>query len=183
MLAARLNAVPADLEKEYYLSRDLLNSGAGTPVDRAYAYMIVKQLCFAGMERYNANNEFNVPFGHYKKFVNKLTFDHHNFLSTNSVQLMDAVQAINMARVNDFIFVDPPYMDRAGYKFDTDHEDLLYALKHTNAKFLLIHSDNDWYRNNYNFANITEYENTYAQRFGKDKDHSNAQCKHLYITN
>ena len=58
-----------DLEKRYYDARDIINEDDPEPYDLALSYIIVRQLCFSGMERYNAKGEFNVPFGHYKKFA------------------------------------------------------------------------------------------------------------------
>ena len=49
----------------YYSSRDVINSPNGyTPLEWAVAYIVVRQLCFSGMERYNRDGQFNVPFGH-----------------------------------------------------------------------------------------------------------------------
>ena len=48
---------------------------------------------------------------------------------------------------------------------------------------MIIHSDHEFYRENYKDFNIIEKDFAYAQRFGKDKDHSGASVKHLYITN
>ena len=50
----------------------------------------MRQLCFSGMERYNSEGKFNVPFGHYKKMSCNLSPDHHNFFTkkaTISIQM------------------------------------------------------------------------------------------------
>ena len=76
-------------------------------------------------------------------------------------------------------------------------------------KWMIIHSDHEFYRESYRDYNIIDKDFTYAQRFGKDKeksqaptidsfvdeniekdekpevlkDHTGAKVKHLYITN
>ena len=50
-----------------------------------------------------------------------------------------------------------------------------------NSNFGTIHVDNSSV--DYKDFNIIEKDFAYAQRFGKNKDHSGASVKHLYITN
>ena len=59
------------LQEAFYAARDVINNPEKfTPLIQAISYIIVRQLCFSGMERYNAKGEFNVPFGHYKNDPN-----------------------------------------------------------------------------------------------------------------
>ena len=56
------------LEEIFYSSRDIINDpDSYSDLEYAIAYIVVRQLCFSGMERYNSEGKFNVPFGHYKK--------------------------------------------------------------------------------------------------------------------
>lgn len=58
-------------EEAYCRWRDLDRGGglAGMPAwQRAARFCVVSQLAFSGMRRFNADGEFNVPFGHYKRF-------------------------------------------------------------------------------------------------------------------
>ena len=179
-----------DLEQEYYAARESINQpwDCVDQLQRALSYIIVRQLCFSGMERYNIKGEFNVPFGHYQKFSCNLQPDHHNFLKkkciVNCGSFVDLFDQIN---ADDFVFIDPPYLDRLGYTEGdgglTLHEDLLGCLKETQGKWMIIHSDHEFYRESYKDFNIIERDFAYAQRFGKGKDHSGAKVKHLYITN
>ena len=179
-----------DLQIEYYAAREAINQpwDCIDPLQRALSYIIVRQLCFSGMERYNAKGEFNVPFGHYKKLSCNLSPDHHNFLKKNCIfrygSFVDLFDQINS---NDFVFVDPPYLERLGYTEGDGglklHQDLLCCLKVTQGKWMIIHSDHEFYRDSYKDFNIFEKDFSYAQRFGKDKDHSGAKVKHLYIAN
>jgi DNA adenine methylase len=179
-----------DLEIEYYAAREAINQpwDCVDPLQRALSYIIVRQLCFSGMERYNVKGEFNVPFGHYKKFSCNLKPDHHKFLSNHcDVCFGSFVNTFDQVNENDFAFIDPPYLERLGYTEGDGglklHEDLLGCLKATKSKWMIIHSDHEFYRDSYKDFNIIEKDFAYAQRFGKDKDHSGAKVKHLYVMN
>jgi DNA adenine methylase len=179
-----------DLEKEFYAARDVINSlwESSNTYTRALSYIILRQLCFSGMERYNAKGEFNVPFGHYKRFSCNLSPDHHEYLKKKCIfrygSFVDLFEQIN---ADDFVLIDPPYLERLGYTQGDGglslHEDLLSCLKATRGQWMIIHSDHEFYRESYKDFNIIEKDFAYAQRFGKDKDHSGAKVKHLYITN
>jgi len=179
-----------DLQREFYAARDIINQtwDCGDPLQRALAYIIIRQLCFSGMERYNAKGEFNVPFGHYKKFSCNLSPDHHKYLKEkSSFKCGNFVGLFDKIVSTDFVFIDPPYLDRLGYTTGDGgldlHENLLGCLKKTKGQWMIIHSDHDFYRDSYKDFNIIEIDFAYAQRFGKGKDHSGAKVKHLYITN
>jgi DNA adenine methylase len=179
-----------DLEQEFYAAREVINQSwdCVDQLERALAYIIVRQLCFSGMERYNSKGEFNVPFGHYKRFSCNLSPDHHEYLKKKCIfrygSFVDLFEQIN---ADDFVFIDPPYLERLGYTEGDGglklHEDLLSCLKATKGQWMIIHSDHEFYRESYKDFNIIEKDFAYAQRFGKDKDHSGAKVKHLYITN
>ena len=177
-----------DLEKRYYAARDIINGNNSEPYDLALSYIIVRQLCFSGMERYNAKGEFNVPFGHYKKFACNLSPNHHTFFSKCEIYNEDAVKLIRTFpfKEGDFLFLDPPYLDRLGYSTgdgsDGLHERLASVLNEIDVSWLLIHSDCDFIRQSYSECIIDEVGFKYSQNFGKDKDHSNSNVNHLYVS-
>ena len=176
-----------ELEKHYYQSRDYINSGQTDPYDWAVSYITVKQLAFSGMERYNSKGQFNVPFGHYKKFACNLHWNHMKFLGGCDIHCGDFESIFDLATENDFIFIDPPYIDRLGYT-DGDggndlHHRLVQCMHNTKAKWMFIHSDNDYYKNELKQYNIILKPFGYGQRFGKGKNHANAAVKHMYVTN
>jgi len=179
-----------ELEVRYYKARDTINQewGKVDDVARAVAYVTVRQLCFSGMERYNSRGQFNTPFGHYKKMACALNQRHHKFLQNVEIVHCGFRETISTATDEDFIFLDPPYLDRLGYLSGDGsnglHEQLLECLTQTSARWLLVHSDHEFYRKQYGTRfRVCEGAFGYAQRFGKNKDHSNAAVTHLYITN
>lgn len=178
-----------DLEVEFYGAREAINQpwDCVDKLKRAMAYIVVRQLCFSGMERYNSRGEFNVPFGHYKSFACNLSPKHHEFLQKCEVSFASFEQCFKTVSENDFIFVDPPYLERLGYTTGDGglklHEKLLSCLKTTTANWMLVHSDHEFYQDNYKDYNIMTKDFVYSQRFGKNKNHSGSLVKHLYITN
>jgi DNA adenine methylase len=177
------------LQEAYYTSRDVINKPEQfTSLVQAISYVTVRQLCFSGMERYNSDGQFNVPFGHYKKMSCNLSPDHNRFLSNNAtICNYDAVDVINDCNEDDWIFLDPPYIDRLGYTTgdggDTLHNRLVEAMKTTKAKWLFIHSDCEFYRDNLAEFDIQTKAFRYAQNFGKGKDHTGAKVDHIYVKN
>jgi DNA adenine methylase len=176
------------LQTLFYHSRSVINDPKShSPFENATAYIVVRQLCFSGMERYNSDGQFNVPFGHYKSFSCNLSEEHHKFLLNCRISHASFEQCFKDDNENDFIFVDPPYLERLGYTTGDGglslHEDLLSCLKTTEAKWMIVHSDHEFYRDSYKDYNILTKDFVYSQRFGKEKDHSGASVQHLYITN
>jgi DNA adenine methylase len=178
------------LEVEYYGAREVINQSwdCVDNYQRALSYIIVRQLCFSGMERYNSKGDFNVPFGHYKKFSCNLSPDHHNFLKKKcKIRYGSFEDLFDNLNEDDFVFVDPPYLERLGYTQGDGginlHKTLFECIQSTKAKWMIIHSDNEFYRTYYQDYDIIEKDFLYSQRFGKDKDHTGASVKHLYIKN
>lgn len=180
-----------DLEKLFYKSRDCINEEWATNehnIDLAFAYIIVRQLCFSGMERYCKKGKFNVPFGHYKHFACNLERGHHDFLNTCIIKYEDAIDCLFNVQPGDFMFLDPPYLDRLGYSSGMGrndlHEELAIFLDTVENHWLLIHCDDEYYREKYQKYKIVTKDFLYSQRWGgKEKDHSKASVNHLYISN
>ena len=176
-----------DLSVEYYKARDYINGRHDDPYTWATSYITVRQLCFSGMERYNKSGQFNVPFGHYKKFSCNLDWNHMKFLGGCDIHCGDFESIFGLATENDFIFIDPPYIDRLGYTDgdggDDLHHRLVQCMHNTKAMWMFVHSDNDYYKKELAQYNIILKPFGYGQRFGKGKNHSKASVKHMYVTN
>lgn len=183
-------ATPGNLCHLYYQCRDYLNSKTpeNDPVKWAYSFIVVRQLCFSGMYR-KAKGVFNVPYGWYSAFKTNFSKEHHEYLQKVEIRQGSFVNAIDANLLNtDFIFCDPPYLNRAGYNdisgtISTQlHVDLFDCLKNTNAKWMVVHCDDPFYRQQYKDFKITEKNYTYTQNF-KGRKPKNSKVSHLYITN
>lgn len=177
------------LYEEYYDAREAINQpwDCADELHRAISYVIVRQLCFSGMERYNSKGEFNVPFGHYQKFSCNLSKQHHEFLKTCDIRCDDAADVFAAVTEDDFVFIDPPYLDRLGYTTGDGgmklHVNLSTVVHNCIAEWLIIHCDDPFYRTEYSIYDITTASFNYSQRWGKNKNHSKSKVEHLYISN
>lgn len=178
-----------ELKKTYYDSRKIINSPEKyTNIQHAVSYIVVRQLCFSGMERYNSNGKFNVPFGNYQRMSCNLSPIHHQFFKDKvTLSNIDAISIIEQSNEDDWIFLDPPYLDRLGYTTGDGggklHQRLVDAMKKTKSKWLFVHSDSEFYREELSNFNIITKDHKYMQNFGKGKDHSGSKVQHLYVTN
>lgn len=186
-----LKTIPGNLCNLYYSSREIINSEdrKNNSVLWAYSFLIVRQLCFTGMHRISKDGKFNVPFGWYDKFSTNLSDDHHLFLQNCSITLNNFQNvSFDYLTSDDFIFLDPPYINRAGYSDITGsisldlHKIIFQKLKSTSAKWMIVHCDDPFYREQYKDFNFIEKKFTYSQNF-KGRDAKNAKVSHLYITN
>lgn len=144
-------------DEHYYYIRDRFNE-SHDPLD----FLFLNRSCFNGMIRFNKNYKFNVPYGHKperfaKAYVTKIV----NQVKFLEIKMKDKEwqflcqefsDTIGMAKNNDFIYCDPPYIGRhVDYydSWDEEHElrlrDMLYR---TGAKFILSTWDHNQYRKN-----------------------------------
>lgn len=86
---------------------------------QAFLYLFIRDMCYSSMFRFNANGEYNVPYGgisynckHYDstivKYHDKELLEH---LSHTTIECMDyrAFLQTHPPCATDFIFLDPPY--------------------------------------------------------------------------
>jgi DNA adenine methylase len=177
-----------ELERIYYFYRDE-KFQTKNQVEQAIRWIVLRQLCFSGMDRINkSNGKFSVPFGWYKKFNCNLDTRHKDFLQKSEIILGDWKVSFDMGEKDDFIFLDPPYFNRnSEYGGDyVDGEDLHIQIserfKNSKSNCFLIHVDCELYRNLYEGYNIIEKPFTYSQNF-KGRNNSNQKVNHLYIYN
>lgn len=176
-----------ELGEVYYAARDYINQHTIAENEYEYAlqFLIVRQQCFSGMERYSSKGNFNVPWGRYKSFSCSLSEQHHKFLSTCNLSSMDVVEHIDTLPSDTFLFLDPPYLDRAGYinkdgGYDL-HQRMADKLYSVSNPFLIVHSEHEFYLEAYKDFNITKIPFKYSQQFNGGNYDSNVI--HLYITN
>lgn len=160
-------------------------------------FYFVRDYCYASMFRYNANGEFNVPYGgisyNRKDFSKKIEYvssdELNKYMSKTKIYNYDFEVFCNKIELteNDFMFLDPPYdTEFSTYaKNDFDKDDqirLANYLSKTKAKFMLIIKNTDFIYNLYKDRgfNIESFDKKYLVSFmnRNDKD-----VEHLLITN
>lgn len=180
------------LEQLYYAQRDDMWQ-VSDPLKKAYRFLILRQLCFSGMTRFNLKTgKSNVPFGWYRKFQTRLGKDHHELLQAWDIQKRSWEHTLEQAKSGDWVFLDPPYLERnSSYEVGSDagvdenfhrniREHLRYLDKH-NIPWLMVHSDCELYREIYRDTKITYEKMFYSQNF-KGAGVKDARVGHLYIS-
>ena len=177
-----------ELEKEFYYWRDEKYQNCNTLWEKAMRWIVLRQLCFSGMDRINTKTgKFNVPYGWYPKFTTKLNIEYHNLLKTWEIKECSFEESIDVSNENDFIFIDPPYLERNSDYGSNDHslelhEKLFECLNTTKVKWLLIHTRHPFYEKHYKNYNILTKDFQYASQW-KGREQKDRKVEHLYITN
>jgi len=144
-------------EEHYYAVRERFNQ-KGEPLDMLF----LNRACFNGVMRFNKKGGFNVPFGHKperfaKAYITKIT-NQIKYVS-NAVSQYDWTfvctdfrKSIQLAKEDDFIYCDPPYIGRHVDYFNSwsenDEQELYSILNATPAKFMLSTWHSNQYRKN-----------------------------------
>lgn len=196
-----LDNLECSFKSAYYMYfRYLYNNKEKLKLSDAFycsVFYFVRDYCYASMFRYNANGEFNVPYGgisyNRKDFTKKIEYvtssELKDYLSNTKLYNLDFEDFCNKIELNenDFIFLDPPYdTEFSTYaKNNFDKEDqirLANFLKKTRAKFMLVIKNTDFIYNLYNVKGlyIKTFDKKYLVSFmnRNDKD-----VEHLLITN
>tara|TARA_B100001250_G_scaffold135842_2_gene116235 strand:+ start:5634 stop:6497 length:864 start_codon:yes stop_codon:yes gene_type:complete len=103
-------------ENNYYKIRDEFNKD-----NEPYKFFYLNKTCFNGIYRENQKGEFNVPAGKdQKSFPSEEVFlEHSKYLQNFSLKCCDFEKTLDNAEKEDFIFLDPPYVDRDDYDSDS----------------------------------------------------------------
>lgn len=144
-------------ESHYYYIRDRFNDKK-SPLD----FLFLNRACFNGMIRFNRKGEFNVPFcrktnrfaqAYITKITNQISFI-EDLLKVRDFEFIcqDFRRTISMAKPQDIVYCDPPYIDRHVDYFNSwseeDEYDLFEILKNSSARFILSTWDHNDYRKN-----------------------------------
>jgi DNA adenine methylase len=135
-------------EKLYYQLRDMFNDISEKKYSNALLYFFINKTAYSGMIRYNSKGEFNVPFGRYKNLNTSLLKKEHSELLVNAeIYNTDYKNIFNIAKTDDFMFLDPPYdcvfsnygneEYKSGFN-DECHINLAEDFKNLNCKALLV---------------------------------------------
>ncbi|VAW05650.1 Modification methylase EcoRV (Adenine-specific methyltransferase EcoRV) (M.EcoRV) [hydrothermal vent metagenome] len=141
-------------KEHYYFIRDRFNEKA-SPLD----FLFVNRAGFNGMIRFNRKGGFNIPFCHKpnrfaKAYVTKITNQvswANDVIKSKNFEFIcqDFEKTILMAKKNDLIYCDPPYIGRHVDYFNGWNEEnetrLSSLLTETSAKFIL----SSWHHNDF----------------------------------
>lgn len=174
----------------YYAKRAMFNAGEinDTPnYPLAIAYYTINHLAYSGLMRYNKKGEYNVPFGKYQSFPNKLTIAHAKLLMSSTIVNCDYKKIFHSnGMVEDaFMFLDPPY-DSTFSSFDQvvfglkDHKELAEEFKKLKCKALMIIGKTPLIEELYKGYIIGEYNKNYSINL---KNRVKESAMHLIITN
>lgn len=177
-------------EALYYTMRDAFNHKIDTEYLDSVVYFFINKTAYSGMIRYNANGEYNVPFGRYKNFNTKLISDeHYELLQKTEIYNYDYSKIFDMAKNDDFIFLDPPYdcvfsdYGNDDYKDgfgEDEHRRLANDFRNLSAKALLVIGKTPLTKELYCRYIVEEYDKSYAVNI---RNRFKADAKHIIVTN
>ena len=177
-------------EAFYYWMRDMFNHKTEAVYLDAVIYFFINKTAYSGMIRYNANGEYNVPFGRYKNFNTKLITDgHYDLLGRTDIFNCDYSEIFNMAGADDFMFLDPPYdcvfsdYGNETYKNgfgEEEHRRLANDFKNLSCKTLLVIGKTPLTKELYGSHTIDEYDKSYAVNI---RNRFKTDAKHIIVTN
>lgn len=167
-----------------------------SPGFRAAVFYFVREYCYGSMFRFNAQGEFNIPYGGMSynrknmtaKIANMFSRETRRVLRGTRLCCMDFEDFFRQIQITegDFIFLDPPYdtefSDYDGRPFGKDEQArLAEVLKATPAKFLLIIKNTDYIRSLYEKDfQIHSFDKQYAYNV---RSRNQRDVEHLIITN
>lgn len=172
------------------------NCSSYTEAEKAAHWFFIREMCYGSMFRFNANGEFNIPYGGYsynkKDFSDKIAYmksdEVKNALTKNIViENLDFSLAMDKDYTDkDFVFLDPPYdttfSEYDGNAFGKDkHQQLANILKDIKCKWMLVIKNTEFIYGLYNgWANIMSFDKTYMYHTRGAYDQN---VEHLIITN
>ncbi|MDH5646376.1 MAG: DNA adenine methylase, partial [Candidatus Heimdallarchaeota archaeon] len=100
----------------FYLRDEIFNKNQ--QLNPAVFYFI-REFCYGSMFRFNANGQYNIPYGGINYNNKDITSKIEKLLSPDTASILDNIQFYNLDFIeflsqfqlnsNDFIFLDPPY--------------------------------------------------------------------------
>ena len=185
----------------YLYFRKVFNSIRGQSFICSDAYRIanfyfIREYCYGSMFRYNADGQFNIPYGGVSYNKKDLSQKVNQMFSPGMAALMnrtavcclDFEEFLNSISLTarDFLFLDPPYdtefseYEQHGFGRE-DQKRLAGFLSRTPAQFLLVIKNTDYIRELYKDQfRILSFENRYSYNV---RSRNNRTAEHLIITN
>lgn len=120
-------------EESYYQARKLFNLGkqeldAVLTNKQSARFLYLNRHCFNGLCRYNAKDEFNVPFGKYKNvyFPEKEIYQFAEKAVNTIIACLEWQDTLSLVDFGDGVYCDPPYMGDEGSFTKYHHTDFTF---------------------------------------------------------
>lgn len=192
---ARKKATPTervddDNEELYYRLRAMFNGSTAKEYSDAFLYYFINKTAYSGMIRYNAEGEFNVPYGRYPHLnTEAITPSHNRLLNTAQLLTGDFEEALNLCAPDDFVFLDPPYdcvfsdygneAYREGFN-ESEHRRLASDFKNLPCKTLMVIGKTPLIEELYRGRIVEEYGKNYAVNI---RNRFKATARHIVVAN
>jgi len=177
-------------EELYYSIRDMYNGKIPSAFLEGVLYYFINKTAYSGMIRYNQNGEYNVPFGHYPNFNTKIITDEHSaLLQRAQIHHLDYAEIFQMARANDFMFLDPPYdcifndygnIDMMNGFDEEQHRRLAADFRNLPCRTMMIIGKTPLTEELYGRYIVDEYYKNYAVNI---RNRFKAEAKHIVVLN
>lgn len=177
-------------EALYYELRDMFNHKIESQYLDSVVYFFINKTAYSGMIRYNAQGEYNVPFGRYQNFNTQLvTRGHHKLLQRALLFTGDYSTVFNMATENDFMFLDPPYdcvfndygnIEAVNGFDEMEHRRLAADFRRLECKAMMIIGKTPLTVELYGDLIKDEYFKSYAVNI---RNRFKSESKHIVVTN
>jgi DNA adenine methylase len=156
----------------------------------AVVYFFINKTAYSGMIRYNANGEYNVPFGRYKNFNTALlTEEHAKLLKKAKILNCDYSVVFEKATENDFMYLDPPYdcifNDYGNLEFangfdESQHRRLAKLYRKLKCRALMVIGKTPLTEELYGDYIKDEYFKSYAVNI---RNRFKSEASHIIVTN
>jgi DNA adenine methylase len=192
VLKSKVPELRVDDENEtlYYQIRDMFNDLTDKKYSDALLYFFINKTAYSGMIRYNSKGEFNVPYGRYANLNTSLvTQAHCKLLANTEIFNSDYNDIFDMAREDDFMFLDPPYdcvfSDYGNVEYkdgfsEKNHIELADSYKNLKCKALMVIGRTPLTEKLYGEMIIDEYGKSYAVNI---RNRFKSSATHILISN
>ena len=177
-------------EALYYEIRDMFNGKVEKRYSDATIYYFINKTAYSGMIRYNANGEFNVPFGRYQRLGTSGVSPAHARLLQRAQLFNDDYRIVfDQCQPDDFVFLDPPYdcifsdygneEYREGFNEDS-HRRLAEDFKNLPCKAMMVIGRTPLTEELYGNHIVDEYGKDYAVNI---RNRFKASATHIIVAN
>ena len=177
-------------EPLYYEIREMFNDLTDKKYSEALLYFFINKTAYSGMIRYNSKGEFNVPYGRYKNLNTSLVTKAHNkLLSNTEIYNLDYTKIFEMAKEDDFMFLDPPYDCVFSDYGNVEHKDGFNEKNHSvladnfrelKCKALMVIGRTPLTEKLYEDLIVDEYGKSYAVNI---RNRFKSEANHILISN